>query len=85
MKTLDSLAQTVEDLKVEVVKGVFERKTIDTEELLDVIEKGTRKFIRTVLEIYAKDEFLRYIGERCTAFSCDHTNNGIIPTEMDWL
>jgi len=64
MKTLESLAQTVEDVKVEVVKDVFKRKTIDTEELLDVIEKGVRKFIRTMLEIYAKDEFLRYIGAR---------------------
>ena len=34
MKTLESLAQTVEDVKVEVVKDVFKRKTIDTEELL---------------------------------------------------
>jgi len=64
MKTLESLAQTVEDVKVEVVKDVFKRKTIDTQELLDVIEKGVRKFIRTMLEIYAKDEFLRYIGAR---------------------
>ena len=64
MKTLESLAQTVEDVKVEVVKDAFKRKTIDTEELLDVIEEGVRKFIRTMLEIYAKDEFLRYIGAR---------------------
>jgi len=54
MKTLESLAQTVEDVKVEVVKDA----------VLDVIEKGVRKFIRTMLEIYAKDEFLRYIGAR---------------------
>jgi len=64
MKTLESLAQTVEDVKTEVVKDVFKRKTINTEELLDVIEEGIRKFIRTMLEIYAKDEFLRYIGAR---------------------
>jgi len=42
MKTLESLAQTVEDIKVEVVKDA----------VLDVIEKGVRKFIRTMLEIY---------------------------------
>ena len=64
MKALESLAQTVEDVKAEVVKDVFKRKTINTEELLDVIEEGVRKFIRTMLEIYAKDEFLRYIGAR---------------------
>ena len=54
MKTLESLAQKEEDVKIEVVKDVFKRKTIDTQELLDVIEKGVRKFIRTMLEIYAK-------------------------------
>ena len=64
MKALESLAQTVEDVKAEVVKDVFKRKTINTEELLDVIEEGVRKFIRTMLEIYAKDEFLRYTRAR---------------------
>ena len=34
------------------------------EELLDAIEEGVRKFVRTTLEVYAKDEFLRYIGAR---------------------
>ena len=42
MKTLESLAQTVENVKVEVVKDA----------VLDVIEKGVRKFIRIMLEIY---------------------------------
>ena len=36
--------------------------TANAEELLDAIEEGVRKFVRTTLEVYAKDEFLRYIG-----------------------
>ena len=54
MQTKENLSQTVKDVKVEIIK----------EELLDAIEEGVRKFVRTTLEVYAKDEFLRYIGAR---------------------
>ena len=54
MQTKENLSQTVKDVKVEIIK----------EELLDAIEGGVRKFVRTTLEVYAKDEFLRYIGAR---------------------
>ena len=54
MQTKENFSQTVKDVKVEIIK----------EELLDAIEEGVRKFVRTTLEVYAKDEFLRYIGAR---------------------
>jgi len=38
MKTLESLAQTVEDVKVEVVKDVFKRKTIYFHVFLHLIQ-----------------------------------------------
>jgi len=46
-QTLESLAQRVEDVKVEVVKDA----------VLDIIEKGVRKFIRIMLEIYANMKY----------------------------
>ena len=65
MQTMENLAQVIEDVKVEVTRDIFKKeKTTNVEELLDVIEEGVRKFVRTMLEIYAKDEFLRYIGAR---------------------
>ena len=45
MQTKENLSQTVKDVKVEIIK----------EELLDAIEEGVRKFVRTTLEVYAKD------------------------------
>ena len=54
MQTKENLSQTVKDVKVEIIK----------EELLDAIEEGVRKFVRTTLEVYAKEGFLRYIGAR---------------------
>ena len=54
MQTKENLSQTVKDVKIEIIK----------EELLDAREEGVRKFVRTTLEVYAKDEFLRYIGAR---------------------
>jgi len=54
MQTKENLSQTVKDVKVEIIK----------EELLDAIEGGVRRFVRTTLEVHTKDEFLRYIGAR---------------------
>ena len=54
MQTKENLSQTVKDVKIEIIK----------EELLDAREEGVRKFVRTTLEVYAKDEFLRYMGAR---------------------
>ena len=63
MQTKENLSQTVKDVKVEIIKDVFKKQnTANAEELLDAIEEGVRKFVRTTLEVYAKDEFLRYIG-----------------------
>jgi len=65
MQTKENLSQTVKDVKVEIIKDVFKKEnTANAEELLDAIEEGVRKFVRTTLEVYAKDEFLRYIGAR---------------------
>ena len=65
MQTKENLSQTVKDVKVEIIKDVFKKQnTANAEELLDAIEEGVRKFVRTTLEVYAKDEFLRYIGAR---------------------
>ena len=65
MQTKENLSQTVKDVKVEIIKDVFKKQnTANAEELLDAIEEGVRKFVRTTLELYAKDEFLRYIGAR---------------------
>ncbi|HDK27501.1 MAG TPA: hypothetical protein ENG48_10515, partial [Candidatus Atribacteria bacterium] len=55
----------VKDVKVEIIKDVFKKEnTANAEELLDAIEEGVRKFVRTTLEMYTKDEFLRYIGAK---------------------
>ena len=63
MQTKENLSQTVKDVKVEIIKDVFKKEnTANAEELLDAREEGVRKFVRTTLEVYAKDEFLRYIG-----------------------
>ena len=65
MQTKENLSQTVKDVKIEIIKDVFKKEnTANVEELLDAIEEGVRKFVRTTLEVYAKDEFLRYIGAR---------------------
>ena len=65
MENTESLAQAVDDVKVEVIKDVFKKaQGANSEDFSDVIEKGVRKFVRTMLEIYTKDEFLRYIGAR---------------------
>ena len=41
MQTKENLTQTVKDVKVEIIK----------EELLDAIEGGVRKFVRTTLKM----------------------------------
>ena len=65
MKNTENLAQAVEDVKIEVIKNVFKKtEGANSEDLSDVIEEGVRKFVRTMLEMYTKDEFLRYIGAK---------------------
>ena len=65
MQTKENLSQIVKDVKVEIIKDVFKKEnTANAEEILDAIEESVRKFVRTTLEVYAKDEFLRYIGAR---------------------
>ena len=52
MQTKENLSQTVKDVKVEIIKDVFKKEnTANAEELLDAIEEGVRKFVRTTLEV----------------------------------
>ena len=48
MQTKENLSQIVKDVKVEIIKDVFKKEnTANAEELLDAIEEGVRKFVRT--------------------------------------
>lgn len=64
MKTMENLAQVMEDVKGKTVKNIVNAENSDFTDFLQIVEKGVRELLRSMLETYAKGEFLRYIGAK---------------------
>lgn len=60
---MQKLAEFAEDVKEKAAEEAIKKtKEGDLSDFLEAIEKGIRDILRTMLNAYAEDEFLRYIG-----------------------